>query len=319
MTEDNRYAKWFMVAAFSTIALVSLTGTYDDEKIGDQPKEVKWAVSAISISLTFSALAVFANFLLKEKFVGTVIEGGLALLTCAFWAAVLPSIMDPDHALAVRDTSGTINDANLYFFSWGSFLMSFFVLFHFSKQRYMGDDEDKARRRCKLMSWAGLTATSFVVMVNASRFYESFDCKNIDSNGADTCRRLKYAVSLGTISAIVALIWLIVSKCLAGRFGDILQAVLAWALLVFWVVGVAYLTFPDNNRYSPATQPGNLYFFTWGSFSLCAYLALTDLMNLFFKGDEGEAAPKEQDEKVEKDEGAAAEEGEAGEKGEETS
>jgi Mg2+/citrate symporter len=70
-----RLGQWFAVAAFSTIALVAMTSNFD--KIKDQKKEVKWAVSAVSIALTFSALAVFAHVLLKAKFVGTAMEGGL--------------------------------------------------------------------------------------------------------------------------------------------------------------------------------------------------------------------------------------------------
>ena len=72
----GRQSHWFSVAAFSTIALVAITSTFDVD-ISDQTKQIKWAVSAVSISLTFSALAVFANILVKDKFVDTPVEGGL--------------------------------------------------------------------------------------------------------------------------------------------------------------------------------------------------------------------------------------------------
>ena len=72
----GRHAHWFGVAAFSTIALVSMTSLFVDS-IKDEPKATKWAVSAVSIALSFSSLAVFANLLLKDKFVDTSIEGGL--------------------------------------------------------------------------------------------------------------------------------------------------------------------------------------------------------------------------------------------------
>jgi len=194
--------------------------------------------------------------------------------------------------------------------------MSLFVLFHFSNEKYMKDDEGEGLSRRKPSTWAGLLATSLIVMVNCSRLYENASCKDIESNGADLCRRVKYGVSVGAISGIVALVWLILCKCFKGRCGDIINAILVWALLVFWVIGVIYLTFPDDDAQAPATQPSNIYFFTWGSFALCTAMAVTGLMNLFKSGDgDTEEAPKEQDKEVEKDEVAAAEEGGGGEEG----
>jgi hypothetical protein len=75
-----RRSQWFAVAAFSIIALVSMTSNFDDD-IQDETKEVKWAVSGVSIALTFSALATIAHYLLKDKFVGKVTEGGLVSIS----------------------------------------------------------------------------------------------------------------------------------------------------------------------------------------------------------------------------------------------
>ena len=74
--KKTRLSQWFAVAAFSTIALVSMTSNFLN-KIKDEDRPSKWAVSAVSLTLTFSALAMFANILLKEKFVNTPMEGGL--------------------------------------------------------------------------------------------------------------------------------------------------------------------------------------------------------------------------------------------------
>jgi len=85
----NRSSHWFAVAAFSTIALVSITTEFGDVgfegDITDQKRETKWAVSAISVALSLSGLAVFANLLLKDKFVDTPMEGGMVrcLLCCS--------------------------------------------------------------------------------------------------------------------------------------------------------------------------------------------------------------------------------------------
>jgi len=121
------------------------------------------------------------QLLAQGKFVGTPVEGGLAVLTCGFWAAVLPALMDPDNGLAAsgeliefgnpemdRDnelpTSGLfvgLSNPNLYFFSWGAFVMSFYVLFGYLKKGVKLSGS-------QIFSWAGLAMTSFVVMVSGS-------------------------------------------------------------------------------------------------------------------------------------------------------
>jgi hypothetical protein len=73
---QGRHASWLMTAACSTIALVAMIKEYDG-KLKDQDRDLKWVVSALSIVITFSALGVFASVILKENFVGTMIEGGL--------------------------------------------------------------------------------------------------------------------------------------------------------------------------------------------------------------------------------------------------
>ena len=73
--DTSRGIKWFMLLAFSIIALVALLT--DVGMVSSEPLFVQWSVSAVSISLALSALAVIAGALLKTKFVGTAIEGGL--------------------------------------------------------------------------------------------------------------------------------------------------------------------------------------------------------------------------------------------------
>jgi uncharacterized membrane protein len=74
--KSGRHTNWLMTAAFSTIALVAMLKTYDG-KLTDQERASKWVVSSMSITLIFSAVGVFSSMLMKEKFVGTMIEGGL--------------------------------------------------------------------------------------------------------------------------------------------------------------------------------------------------------------------------------------------------
>ena len=73
---DSRFSRWFAVVAFSSVALTALI-TDLPGNLSDEGKTVKWSASAISISLAMSALAWFAHMLIKDKFVGTHLEGGM--------------------------------------------------------------------------------------------------------------------------------------------------------------------------------------------------------------------------------------------------
>jgi hypothetical protein len=73
----NRHSQWLPQAAFSTLCLVSIINSMVGD-LKDQTKELKWSVSAFSISLGFAGIAIFANYLLLNgKFQGTRMEGGM--------------------------------------------------------------------------------------------------------------------------------------------------------------------------------------------------------------------------------------------------
>jgi len=292
----NRSSHWFAVAAFSTIALVSITTEFGDVgfegDITDQKRETKWAVSAISVALGLSGLAVFANLLLKDKFVDTPMEGGMALLTCGFWASVLPAIMDPSNELATEvfpdDVGGFIVDHilirnnNLYFFSWGAFIMSFYVLFGYLKK---GVELSGAQ----VFSWAGLAMTSFIVMVSSVRQYDEWNCDSDNNSPDDQCKRVKLGISIGLISGVIGGVWAFLGRWMKGKFADMLDTFLSWFLFVVWIFGIIYITFGGEK--APARFLGNLYFFTWASFSLSVFMAMKSLTACMGEKDEEEEEP----------------------------
>jgi hypothetical protein len=83
----NRDVHWSMVAVSSTVALVALVTDYDG-KLSDQAKEYKWAAAAISIAFSLAWIATFANLFWREKFFGTVIEGGM--VSCSYQGISIP-------------------------------------------------------------------------------------------------------------------------------------------------------------------------------------------------------------------------------------
>jgi hypothetical protein len=68
-------ATWFTLLAYSVVALAALL--WEVDKVSDETSVNKWCVSAISISVAFSGLAVIASTFMKSKFTGTATEGGL--------------------------------------------------------------------------------------------------------------------------------------------------------------------------------------------------------------------------------------------------
>lgn len=182
---------------------------------------------------------------------------------------------------------GNITNPNLYFFSWGAFIMSVLVFFGFLKDK-TGSGEGATVSDFPCSSWGVFMMTSFVTMVAASRIFKDADCDDESGDvlftyfaGGDYeafCDRTKFAVGLGAASALVALIWLPVGT----RFikNEWIHAFMAWLFLGLWTVGVALITFGDVAK-RPAQVLGNLYFFTWGSFAVIASLAAKSMFKVF--------------------------------------
>ena len=205
--------------------------------------------------------------------------------------------MDPDNRLALSffpltvggtelGTSAIFNN-NLYFFSWGAFIMSFYILF--------GVLKEKAKLTVQqVYAWGSITMTSFVVLVSASRQYDSWDCDQSDSDVDDQCKRTKLAVSVGVISGFIGLVWALLGCFVAkkwSKFAKILELGLTWFIFILWIFAIIYVTFGGDQR--AVRTLGNLYFFTWASFFLSAAMAMTALKNVFTSGDEDEAVHEE--------------------------
>jgi hypothetical protein len=83
-------ATWFTLLAYSIVALAALL--WEVDKVSDESSVNKWCVSAISISVAFSGLAVIASTFMKSKFTGTAMEGGLVRLGIVFLPCLIDSL-----------------------------------------------------------------------------------------------------------------------------------------------------------------------------------------------------------------------------------
>lgn len=312
MSEDNdnqqahstRFTAWSALMAFSAIslgALVSLLNTKEDN-IPNYSKDSqdKWAISVTAVSLSISTLAVFGYFLMKAKFAGTKIEGASASLVLLFWIIGLPTIMDPDNDLAT--SPGNIN-ANLYYFSWASFISSLFVSGHFA-QEMSGGSLDVGKTPPKVALWLLFTASSFVVLGASSKLHDTLDCKNSSS---DTCNRNKFAISIGAIGGVVGLVVLCMAK--RNMIPKMFEMIVGVTVLILYGFGVAFITFGDGS----GTQVGNLYYFTWISFVTTMVLAFGTFGEFWGgrKSGESEAAAEETKPEIEETAEGAKEDVEA--------
>jgi hypothetical protein len=200
--------------------------------------------------------------------------------------------MNPDHNLAVESYVGGVMNLNLYFASWAAFALSWMNFFHCTSHMietmFLNDDAthnaptDKDQR-CPCLTWAGLTFTSFVMMIASSRIFHELDCNNDDNAFAalgvpinvfnGICDRTSYGVALGAMSALVGIMWLTMSIFFCkGPLGSKLEFGLVFVLLTLWTFGIALFTY--NKDKSPASTLGNMYVFTWSSwvFTICMFM-----------------------------------------------
>ena len=215
----------------------------------------------------------------------------------------MPVIMDPEHNLAVDTYISGVSNLNLYFFSWAAFLVSFlnFVSCASNTINMLWGTDDAntgtdstVKNRCSRSLWAGCVVMSFVVMIASSRIHKDINCGDeINDLGVVTdtynavCDRTKFGVSLGAISAILGLIWMLGSMFwLKGSFGTIIEFGLVLFLMMMWTAGVVVLTF-DKDK-SPGHGLGNLYFFTWGGWSLFVFLFMSSFINFMSRNEVAE-------------------------------
>jgi hypothetical protein len=130
-----------------------------------------------------------------------------------------------------------------------------------------------------------------LTLFSAIRLYKAADCDDIN-DGTDFCDRTTFAMSIGLVSGVIALIWMV----LGARLPAIADVILGWLMFVAWIFAIGYITF-GNDEDVPARNPGNLYFATWAGFILACLLASDSLRSLFLAtcgGNKGETSTTEE-------------------------
>lgn len=202
VTDKPRLNTWALLCLFSTLCLVA--HETDDQNM--KKSENIWITSCSSISIAFSLLACIThvtNSGLSSLFVGTVLEGLVALILVGMWAGALPIIMDPGNGLAqmyvgksegeTADYQATISNANLFFTSWGSGVCALMVLSMYIKER-LGSSGGMGMGYTS--KWYLLMLASVIVVIESMRFKNQV-CTIEGGTESITCGRNIYGLVTG--------------------------------------------------------------------------------------------------------------------------
>mmetsp|Transcript_6312 Transcript_6312/g.9632 ORF Transcript_6312/g.9632 Transcript_6312/m.9632 type:complete len:336 (+) Transcript_6312:95-1102(+) len=268
-SDRHRINSWALLFLFSTLALTA--HETDDSNANAGANKLVTAVS--SITLIISAIGSIAHLgfsgLLSSMFVGTLIEGLLALIALALWAGCLPVVMDPRKGLAqmyvgkqsdeVIDYQPIISNANLYFCSWGAAICVLSVFAQYVRERLGGTSRAGGMGYTNL--WYLLGLASVVVVIEGMRFKNQV-C--VIDGGAETatCGRNTYGLVTGIIGLIVSVIISLFSSF--GKDSALVTTVSSFLCAILYTICAGLLTFDKG----PATYVGNQYLAAWSGFFL---------------------------------------------------
>jgi len=263
--DKGRLNTWAFLCLFSCLALVA--HETDDQNM--RRSENIWILTCSSISLGFSALACLAHVgstALSSLFVGTIIEGIVALILVGLWAGALPVIMDPFNGLAQmyvgkndadsNDYQAVVSNANLYFTAWGSGVCALIVLSMYVKERLGGGGGMGMDYTSK---WYLLMLASVIVVIESMRFQKQV-CTLEGGTEDVTCARNTYGLITGIVGLVISFL---VSLCSSlGKDSALVTTVAGFIMAVLYTICAGLVTFENG----PATYVGNHYFSAWAGF-----------------------------------------------------
>lgn len=290
-----RFTAWISLLAFSCISMGSFVSLMDKEYDSSTDK---WVLSMTALSLCISAIAVIAHVAASAAFVGKMGETVLSTLCTIFWCVVLGPIMNADNGYATIQIGriSFVNNANLYFSSWAAFIAAFWISGSLARDAKVLDVSDTTP---KTAQWYLLLAASIVVLASSVKIYNASICD--DFPDSSFCRRTKFAISIGVIGMVMALVGSIMSAL--GVMSPLIEVITSVTLFGLYCFGVGYITFGDG----PGTAIGNLYFSTWAGFILSGAIFAASLKDMRggAKSGDGDAAPAADEAKVDEEAPAA--------------
>mmetsp|Transcript_32424 Transcript_32424/g.68537 ORF Transcript_32424/g.68537 Transcript_32424/m.68537 type:complete len:323 (+) Transcript_32424:174-1142(+) len=303
--DKRRLNTWALLCLFSTLSLVAHETDDQNMKRGENI----WITTCAALSLAFSALSCIAhvgNSAMSSLFVGTILEGIVALLLVGLWAGALPIIMDPSNGLAQMyvgknrdeaesaDYQATVSNANLYFTSWGSGVCALVVLAMYVRERLGGSGGMGMGYTSK---WYLLMLASVIVVIESMRF-KSQVCSLDGGTEEVTCSRNTYGLATGIVGLVVSFLISLFSSL--GKDSALITTVAGFVMAVLYTLCAGLLTFENG----PATYVGNHYFSAWAGFFISFAVfgsVLKEFLGVGGGGGTSSAAAGESGEDVEMD------------------
>mmetsp|Transcript_25755 Transcript_25755/g.47357 ORF Transcript_25755/g.47357 Transcript_25755/m.47357 type:complete len:304 (-) Transcript_25755:1636-2547(-) len=236
----------------------------------------KYAVACCVILFLISMLVVVLHTrpLLSTVIIGTKIEGGVILVLLSFWSALVAIVSDTRHGLAT-DSSGSISNGNLYYFSWAGLATGVSLMLSFVRSVWGIDVTTELQNRAKrLHYWVWLAIFGLIQMGSSARLFDNH-CGRSNSGLGEAemgtikfCRRCQLGIVLGILSAVastaVAGVKMGVARSGTVPFLFTTEMILSGMMLVSQAVGIALLTSVEG----PGAPPNTLFYSSWGSLAV---------------------------------------------------
>jgi hypothetical protein len=207
--------------------------------------------------------------LLASIILGTKIEGFIILVLITLWTALVAIVSDTRHGLAT-DSSGSISNGNLYYFSWAGLATGVTLLTSYLRCAFGFDIGGELRSRAeRLQPWVWSGMLGLVQMGSSARLFDNHCGSQSGLGEAEMgsitfCRRCQLGIVLGIFTAIVsvAIIGFKVGMSGSGKLPWLYtsELVLSGMIVGSQAVGVGFLTGQEG----PAAPLNNLYYSTWG-------------------------------------------------------
>jgi len=262
--KSPRLKHWGLLALFAAVFAQTLCRLYGRDA---RTTNVKFAVSVAAITLIVAPMYVlFAKW---TECTGTpnYLIGKTELYTSSIliflWCIVI-GILDRK-AISVG-TDGEVENANLYYFSWGCFFSSVLLFFHNSCEFYGRPDEVKNSVRYHM--WIMMMTLNLILMSSA------IPPKSL-SNSLSRMR-LYYAVGLGACTAVLSagFVGMYHKMKVANNFLQ-LELIGSTLIVIAYSCGVFFITGAGEG-----SRIGNIYYSTWISFIIALGLLVNCVNNV---------------------------------------
>jgi len=285
-----RFQQWMAVTVFSAITLGATLEAVPAADRGTGQKFAIWTpvVSlALAGSVTLMHMISFCSIFVS----GTMIEGSIILTLTILWGAAIGVITDVNNDLAVNE-SGSVENGNLYYFSWAAVVTSGTLLISFLQTAFSIDVAGELRARsARITLWSAFMMVCIIVMGSSADLFRNNCLENDDGasiKDSSYCVRSKLAISIGTIGTVLAL-FVIGAKTLNKNLPFMVEFVFSACLFVVYAFGVAFIT----SEYGPGAPLGNLYYSCWSSFIL-SFLIVSSCVEDYQEGNGDDSGLQEQ-------------------------